>query len=101
MGLGVEVAVGGWVNMPMAVLRRLATVTHGAIVPAPPDSVIRPIGSPPRVTHRTVPAGRLTFLTLARMVVKPPQAVSWDWSPIPCPLGVCPAIAAPVNAAVV
>ena len=48
-----------------------------------------------------VGAAVAALVTLAVMTVNPPQAVSCDWSPIALPPGVLPAIAGPVNAAVV
>src|SRR5690242_4709725 len=59
----------------MLCLRRLLMArVHEAIVALPPLRTNRPIVRlPPSVTHRTVPVGRLTFLTLTWMTVKPPQ----------------------------
>src|SRR4051794_37793726 len=82
----------------MLFLRRSLLRTKGLIVAAPLLIVSVPIGAP-IVSHSTVPLGGLTFLTLTLIVTKPPQAVSLDWSPIAWPLGVLPAIAGPVRAA--
>src|SRR4051794_7768656 len=78
----------------MLFLRRSLLSTKAFIEPEPLLSVIVPT-TRPTVTYRTVPSGRLTFLTFAVIVTKPPHAVSFDWSPRPCPLGVLPPIAGP------
>jgi hypothetical protein len=49
IGTSVTEFVGGAVKIPMPCLRRvLMASVQGAIEPAPPLRVIRPIGSPPR-----------------------------------------------------
>src|SRR5437868_1962382 len=55
---------------------------------------------PLRTTHSTLPSGRLTSLTCAVILVEPPHAVSWDWSPSPWPPGVTPPIDGPARRAV-
>src|SRR4051812_47085589 len=72
---------------------------YGRIVPAPPLSLIVPIGRPLSVTQSTLPLGRFTFATLTFSVTNPPQAVSFDWSASSLPLGALPPIGGPVSVA--
>src|SRR5215213_9398714 len=68
---------------------------YWAIVPEPARSVIVPTGLKSSVTQRTVPSGRLMFLTCADRRLKPPHALKRVSSATATPLGVLPPNAAP------
>src|SRR5919198_1078280 len=68
-----------------------------AIVPEPPRKVIVPTGLKSSVTQRTLPSGRLTFLTCADRRLKPPQPLNCVSSAVAWPLGVRPPIGEPLS----